>query len=115
MCNPARTVPGQRCPFFSISLCKPGGRYEISAQTPKIFGRFTIAIAALALSACTGQTNVVSKVINSPLSAAGAVMALQFTGGSKSGKHRPTLALLRGANNLKSGDGSNYSFTVVVE
>lgn len=45
----------------------------------------------------------------------GAIMALQFTGGSKVGKYRPTLALLRKPNDLKSGDGSSYTFTVVVE
>ncbi|MEE8350579.1 MAG: hypothetical protein V3R37_00085 [Rhodospirillales bacterium] len=45
----------------------------------------------------------------------GSIMLLQFTGGSKSGKYRPTLALLRDPGNLNSGDGSKYTYTVVVE
>ncbi len=45
----------------------------------------------------------------------GSLMLLQFTGGSKSGKYRPTLALLRDPGNLESGDGSSYTYTIVVE
>jgi len=45
----------------------------------------------------------------------GAVMQLQFTGGSLSGKYRPTLALLKEAGDLNSGDGSAYTYTIVVE
>ncbi len=45
----------------------------------------------------------------------GSIMLLQFTGGSKPGKYRPTLALLRDPGNLKSGDGSRYTYTIVVE
>jgi hypothetical protein len=45
----------------------------------------------------------------------GAMMQLQFTAGSKSGKYRPTLALLRDAGDLSSGDGSAYTYTIVVE
>ena len=42
-------------------------------------------------------------------------MQLQFTAGRKAGKYRPTLALLRDSSNPASGDGSSYTFTIVVE
>ena len=45
----------------------------------------------------------------------GAIMQLQFTAGSKAGKYRPTLALLRDPGNLNSGDGSRYTYTIVVQ
>lgn len=45
----------------------------------------------------------------------GAVMLLQFTAGDKSGKYRPTLALLSDPADTSSGDGSSYTFTIVVE
>jgi hypothetical protein len=45
----------------------------------------------------------------------GAIMQLQFTAGNKAGKYRPTLALLRAAGDLASGDGSSYTYTIVVE
>ena len=45
----------------------------------------------------------------------GAVMRLQFTAGSKPGNYRPTLALLREPGKLSSGDGSSYTYTIVVE
>lgn len=45
----------------------------------------------------------------------GAVMKLQFTAGSKPGNYRPTLALLREPGKLSSGDGSSYTYTIVVE
>ena len=45
----------------------------------------------------------------------GAMMRLQFTAGSKPGKYRPTLALLRDPGDLASGDGSSYTYTIVVE
>ncbi len=45
----------------------------------------------------------------------GAQMRLQFTAGSLAGKYRPTLALLRDPEDLGSGDGSSYTYTIVVE
>ena len=45
----------------------------------------------------------------------GAVMLLQFTAGDKNGKYRPTLALLYDPADISSGDGSSYTFTIVVE
>ncbi len=45
----------------------------------------------------------------------GAIMQLQFTAGNKPGKYRPTLALLRDPADLSSGDGSHYTYTIVVE
>jgi len=45
----------------------------------------------------------------------GAVMQLQFTAGNKPGIYRPTLALLRDPKDLNSGDGSRYTYTIVVE
>ncbi|MHA1153402.1 MAG: hypothetical protein ACTSQ7_12210 [Alphaproteobacteria bacterium] len=45
----------------------------------------------------------------------GAQMRLQFTAGSLAGKYRPTLALLRDPENLGGGDGSSYTYTIVVE
>jgi hypothetical protein len=44
----------------------------------------------------------------------GAVGLLQFTAGDKPGLYRPTLALLRDADDIDSGDGSSYTFTIVV-
>ena len=44
----------------------------------------------------------------------GAVMQLQFTAGNKPGKYRPTLALLRDPGDVNSGDGSRYTYTIVV-
>lgn len=45
----------------------------------------------------------------------GAIMQLQYIAGNKPGKYRPTLALLRDPADLSSGDGSSYTYTVVVE
>ena len=45
----------------------------------------------------------------------GAVMTLEFTAGNKPGLYRPTLALLVDPNNLSSGDGSTYAYTIIVE
>ena len=42
-------------------------------------------------------------------------MQLQFTTGNKPGNYRPTLALLRNPKDLNSGDGSRYTYTIVVE
>ena len=44
----------------------------------------------------------------------GAIMQLQFTAGDKPGIYRPTLALLREPGDLNSGDGSRYTYTIVV-
>ncbi len=45
----------------------------------------------------------------------GALMQLQFTAGSAAGKYRPTLVLLKDPEDLGSGDGSSYTYTIVVE
>ncbi len=45
----------------------------------------------------------------------GAQMRLQFTAGSLAGKYRPTLVLLRDPEDLGSGDGSSYTYTIVVK
>ena len=45
----------------------------------------------------------------------GAIALLQFTAGDKPGLYRPTVALLRNPNDLSSGDGSSYTFTIVVK
>jgi hypothetical protein len=45
----------------------------------------------------------------------GSTMLLQFTAGNKTGKYRPTLALLSDPDNLDSPDGSSYTFTIVVK
>jgi hypothetical protein len=45
----------------------------------------------------------------------GAIALLQFTAGDKPGLYRPTLALLSDPDDLKSGDGASYTFTIVVE
>ena len=45
----------------------------------------------------------------------GAQMRLQFTAGNAAGKYRPTLVLLRNPEDLGSGDGSSYTYTIVVE
>jgi hypothetical protein len=44
----------------------------------------------------------------------GAIMLLQFTAGDKPGLYRPTLALLRDPSDVASGDGSSYTYTIVV-
>lgn len=45
----------------------------------------------------------------------GAIALLQFTAGDKPGLYRPTVALLRDHHDLNSGDGSAYTFTIVVK
>jgi hypothetical protein len=45
----------------------------------------------------------------------GAIMQLQFIAGNQPGKYRPTLALLRDPADLASGDGSSYTYTILVE
>jgi hypothetical protein len=45
----------------------------------------------------------------------GAIMKLAFTAGSEPGLYRPTLALLKDPQNPSSGDGSKYTYTIVVE
>ena len=45
----------------------------------------------------------------------GAIMQLQFTAGDKPGAYRPTLALLKDPADPAKGDGSRYTYTVVVE
>ncbi len=45
----------------------------------------------------------------------GAMMQLQFTAGSLPGKYRPTLALLKNPDDPGAGDGSAYTYTIVVE
>ena len=45
----------------------------------------------------------------------GAIMKLAFTAGNKPGLYRPTLALLKDPQNPASGDGSKYTYTIVVE
>lgn len=45
----------------------------------------------------------------------GAIMQLAFTAGSKPGLYRPTLALLKDPRDPASGDGSKYTYTIVVE
>jgi hypothetical protein len=45
----------------------------------------------------------------------GSMLQLQFTAGSASGKYQPTVALLADPSDLGSGDGSSYTYTVVVQ
>ena len=45
----------------------------------------------------------------------GAVGLLQFSAGDKPGLYRPTLALLKDPGDFESGDGSTYTFTIVVQ
>lgn len=45
----------------------------------------------------------------------GSVMLVQFTAGDKPGLYRPTLALLADPDDLSSGDGSSYTYTIVVK
>lgn len=45
----------------------------------------------------------------------GSMMQLQFTAGSLAGKYRPTIALLADPSDQSSGDGSSYTYTIVVE
>lgn len=45
----------------------------------------------------------------------GAVMTLEFSAGDKKGFYRPTLALLADPSDLSSGDGSTYTYTIIVE
>ena len=45
----------------------------------------------------------------------GAIMKLAFTAGNKPGLYRPTLALLKDPRNPAGGDGSKYTYTIVVE
>jgi hypothetical protein len=45
----------------------------------------------------------------------GAIMQVEFIAGNKPGLYRPTFALLRNPGNLSSGDGSSYTYTIVVK
>ncbi|HSF96568.1 MAG TPA: hypothetical protein VLA52_16200 [Thermohalobaculum sp.] len=45
----------------------------------------------------------------------GAMLQLHFTAGSLPGKYRPTLALLANPDDPAAGDGSAYTYTIVVE
>jgi hypothetical protein len=45
----------------------------------------------------------------------GALMQLQFAAGDKPGRYRPTLALLTDPADPAKGDGSSYTYTIVVE
>ena len=45
----------------------------------------------------------------------GALMQVQFQAGTRAGTHRPRFALLKDPKNLASGDGSFYTYTVIVE
>ena len=45
----------------------------------------------------------------------GAVGLLQFTAGDKPGAYRPALALLKDPDDIESGDGSAYTFTIIVQ
>ncbi len=45
----------------------------------------------------------------------GSVMLMQFTAGDKPGLYRPTLALLKDPKDIASGDGSSYTYTIVVK
>jgi hypothetical protein len=45
----------------------------------------------------------------------GAIMLLEFNAGDKPGLYRPTLALLKNPDDQTSGDGSQYTYTIVVE
>ncbi len=45
----------------------------------------------------------------------GSMMQLQFTAGSLVGKYQPTIALLADPSDQNSGDGSSYTYTIVVE
>ncbi len=45
----------------------------------------------------------------------GSIMPLHFKAGDKPGLYKPTLALLRDPGDLTSGDGSQFTYTIVVE
>ena len=45
----------------------------------------------------------------------GSMLQLQFTAGSAPGKYRPTVALLKDPEDFSAGDGSAYTYTIVVE
>jgi hypothetical protein len=45
----------------------------------------------------------------------GAIMLLEFNAGDKPGLYRPTLALLKDPGDQTGGDGSQYTYTIIVE
>ncbi|MCP5087632.1 MAG: hypothetical protein GY952_12610 [Rhodobacteraceae bacterium] len=45
----------------------------------------------------------------------GSMLMLQFTGGDKPGKYRPTVALLKNSSDLASADGASYTYTIEVK
>jgi len=45
----------------------------------------------------------------------GSILLLQFTAGNKPGLYRPKLVLLKDPKNIGSGDGSTYTYTIVVK
>jgi hypothetical protein len=45
----------------------------------------------------------------------GAIMQVEFTAGDKPGLYRPTFALLKNPSDPSAGDGSSYTYTIVVK
>ncbi|MCP5073163.1 MAG: hypothetical protein GY947_07690 [Rhodobacteraceae bacterium] len=45
----------------------------------------------------------------------GSMLLLQFTGGDKPGRYRPTVALLKDPSDPASGDGSSFTYTIEVK
>ena len=86
-----------------ITIDAPKGAKGYQVSTPLVRG-------ALYLS---GPTSAFNPRAGKKLG--GAVMLLEFIAGDKVGIYRPTFTLLSKLGDITSGDGSSFSYTIVVE
>ena len=81
----------------------PTGAKGQELRTPEIDGKLLLSQATAEVAEKPGKRW------------GGAMMQLHFTAGSLPGKYRPTLALMKDPENPAAGDGSAYTYTIVVE
>lgn len=81
----------------------PAGATGQELRTPEIDGKLLLSQATAEVAEKPGNRW------------GGAMMQLHFTAGSLPGKYRPTLALMKDPDSPAAGDGSAYTYTIVVE
>ena len=81
----------------------PSGATGQELRTPVVDGKALLSQPTAAVAEKPGQRW------------GGAMMQLHFTAGSLPGVYRPTLALLKDPDDPAAGDGSAYTYTIVVE
>ncbi|GBE42033.1 hypothetical protein BMS3Bbin10_00089 [bacterium BMS3Bbin10] len=95
--------PSQDKIIGGITIAAPRGAKGHQVSTPLVRGNLYLS----------SPTRNFSEVAGRKLG--GAIMLLEFVAGNKKGLYRPTFALLSDPDNIASGDGSVYSYTIVVE